>query len=67
MQMDSDVHKNAGLLPRKAVVAPGPKRPPGAEDNVMLAKICWLNKSNKNFINMTKQKTCREAQLKDSV
>lgn len=67
MQMHSDDQKNPGLLPRKAVVAPESKGPPGAEDNVVLAKIHWLSKSNKNFINMTKQNVPREVQLKDSV
>lgn len=66
MQMHSDDQKNPGLLPRKAVVAPEPKRSSGAKDNVVLAKIRWLYKVSKNFINMTKQKISTEAQVKDS-
>lgn len=59
--------KKHGLLPRKTVVAPEPKRSHEAKDNIVLDKILWLNKLNKNFINMTKQKLSREVQLKDSV
>lgn len=59
--------KNPDLLPREAVEAPEPKRPPGAEFNIVLAKILWLNKLSKNVTNMTKQKISREGQLKCSV
>lgn len=59
--------KNPDLLPREAVEAPEPKRPPGAKFNIVWAKMCWLNKLSKNIINMTKQKISREGQLKCSV